>query len=341
MTLSCNRPKVGRGVRIRFLFGACVSCGCFFVAGCASTPESLTPPVGNNPNPSNTMANGGSAAKELAVAQRMIHAGDYSQVIPRLMHVVSKYPETTAGIEAKYFLGFTYYQIGGYRDALAYFNEYLALAPEGRYAELGREYVAGLSDAVDGGIERLQERIEAAQERAAVDPTQFANQLELADLYWKNRQYNEAGELYKSIVKQWPQLETDATIRQRLERAPDGSFVVLTPEEVQRRYAEAEPLLIINDSSFRSGKYSGWHNLTGRDMYYNVSGQAVNRGGTTLQNVQVIVTIYGLGHLVYDTKTVGIGRLRPGEMRAFSVRFDNFDNLENVNRYEITGLFDR
>ena len=43
----------------------------------------------------------------------------------------------------------------------------------------------------------------------------------------------------------------------------------------------------------------------------------------------------------YDTTTVSVGRLNPGEIRAFSVRFSNFDNIENINRYECVASFQR
>jgi hypothetical protein len=60
-----------------------------------------------------------------------------------------------------------------------------------------------------------------------------------------------------------------------------------------------------------------------------------------LYGVQVFVTIYGFGNVVFDTSTINIGRLNPGETRAFSVRFSNFDNIENVRRHEAVGTFQR
>jgi hypothetical protein len=74
---------------------------------------------------------------------------------------------------------------------------------------------------------------------------------------------------------------------------------------------------------------------------YNVSGQAVNVGDTPLEDVRLIVTIYGLGQLVYDTQTVALGALQPGEVRAFSVQFTRFDDINNIVRHECRGTFRR
>ena len=53
-----------------------------------------------------------------------------------------------------------------------------------------------------------------------------------------------------------------------------------------------------------------------------------------MYGVQIVVTVYGFGNMVYDTNTIHIGRMNPGEIRAFSSRFSNFDNIEEVQRYE-------
>jgi len=120
-----------------------------------------------------------------------------------------------------------------------------------------------------------------------------------------------------------------------MELGPDGQYTVLTPDEAERRQSAAEPLTVFNVQSFRSGRYRP-DQYSYVDEYYNVAGQAVNRSEQALLDVSVIVTIYGLAGQVYDTQTVQLGRLKPGEVRAFSVRFSNFDNIENVHRHECT-----
>jgi hypothetical protein len=114
-------------------------------------------------------------------------------------------------------------------------------------------------------------------------------------------------------------------------------FAVITPAEVQRRAIERQPLSIINTSAFKSGEDL----ITRTPLYYVVTGMAVNRSDSVLYGVQVLVTIYGFGNVVYDTNTVTLGRLNPGEMRAFSVRFFNFPSIHRIHRYEAVGTFER
>jgi tetratricopeptide (TPR) repeat protein len=296
------------------------------------------------PNPSDTAFDGSEANNELAAAQRMIRAGDYSSVITRLKPIVEKYPSTPAGIEARHFLGLAYYQIGGYRDAMSYFEDYLKLAPTGKYAELSRQYVASLTD--EGRKKRqTQDLVESRgaelQNKIAQDPRDLASQLELADLYWKNSQYKEAGDVYAKALAQWPNLQNDVTIRQRMAPAPGGGFTVQSPAEVLRKNAEADPLVLFNMRTFHSGRSGPAVTAQLKDYVYNVSGQVANRGSETLHNVQVIVTIYGFGSIVYDAPTYNIGTLKPNETRVFSVQSTNFDNIDNVDRYECTTTYDR
>jgi len=320
------------------------------LTGCATTPDGMTSPVGTNPIPDHGTLNGSAAQSGLAAAQRMIRSGDYSLAIPRLMHIISKYPKSAAGVEARYFLGLTYYHLGGYRDALDNFNEYLTLAPEGKYAGITTEYVAKLTDEVSQRYrtqEQLQARIAEVSAQASLEPEVLAHQLELADLHWKTSQYDKAGEIYAKLLEHWPQLQTDSTIRRRMERNPDGTYTVLTPAEVERRYAEAEPLVIYNTHSFRSGSGAGTQYYPRQGIryrtpdQYHVTGQVLNRGSDTLNDVQVMVTIYGFGSMIYDTQTFKIGRMRPGDRRAFSVRFTDFDYIENITRYECVATFQR
>lgn len=314
----------------------CVLFYAWVLSGCVTTGLDITPPVGVNTNPDNAKSNTGYATRELQNAQRMIRAGNYSQVIPRLTNVVSSYPETQAAIDARYYLGITYKEIGGMRNAKDFFMEYLEYSPDGVYADNARQYLAILSDEAAGdprNPELLSSRAAELEQSLHNAPDDLAGRLELADIYWRQERYNEAGQLYSRIIRELPQMQADQTIRQRIERSSDGTVIILTPDEVLRRQAVAEPILIFNSSSFKSGRFEGWPAVS-QYRYYNVTGQAVNRSNETLRNVQVIITIFGFGNQIYDTTTVNMGSMRPGETRPFSVRFSNFDDIQNVSRYE-------
>ena len=94
---------------------------------------------------------------------------------------------------------------------------------------------------------------------------------------------------------------------------------------------------MVNTTAFKSGRDL----LTRERKFYVVTGQVRNRSDSILYGVQVIVTLYGFGNVVYDTNTVNIGRMNPDEVRAFTVRFSNFPNIDDMNRHEVVPVFQR
>lgn len=270
----------------------------------------------------------------------MIEKGDTSVVIPRVIHLISKYPDSPTAIEARYVLGLAYRDIKSYQSAMEMFEEYLRLAPEGSSAEAARTQLAELAAEYNERFtspEELDQKIAAATERVNQSPTDLASRLELADLLWQRGNYGESAQLYYEIVRDHPEYAQDGTVSSRVELLPAGGYVVLSPAEVQRREIEARPLTIENEASFRAGRDL----FTREHDAYVVTGQAFNRSDSVLYGVQVYVTLYGFGGTVFDSSTVVIGRLNPGERRAFSVRFTNFDNIENIQRFECVGEFQK
>jgi len=310
------------------------------VAGGCITPRS-TSSATVTPVSKATFANEQLAAKEVAQSRTMIEDGETSQVIPRLLHTISKYPDSQAAAEARYWLGTAYYDIGGYRDAIDMYREYLRLAPAGEWAADSERQIARLSEEYEEKYpspDQLDEMIASFTQLSEAYPGNVQNKLELADLHWRRGNYAKAAALYDKIAAKDPAYKNDEMIRKRVEWVPNGPYIVLTPVEVERRQIEAQPLAIVNTTSFRGGPTT---QFTGEYRYYSVTGQVVNRGDSVLYGIEVIVTIYGFGNIVYDTTTVGIRRLNPGEIRAFSVRFSNFENIENISRYECRASFQR
>jgi len=266
----------------------------------------------------------------------MLDSGEHSRVIPRLTAIAAQNPGTDAGTEALYLLGLTYYKIEGIYYAEDYFRKYVAAAPDGTFAPLCREYLRGIEGArARKGSARSALEARVARYDGVSAPEELAANLELADTYWQDGDFEKASAVYAKVFRVWPSLKDDALLRQRMEPAPGGGYVVLTPEEVTRREAAAAPLAVFNVQSFRSGQFRADH-YGYQEEYYNVAGQTVNRGDQLLLDASVTVTIFGIAGQVYDTQTVQLGRLKPGEVRAFSVRFSHFDNIANVHRHECT-----
>ncbi len=297
-------------------------------------------PMGRGPVSETRATDGYAASKQLAEAKRMVKGGEYSLVIPRLQQLTSQFPGDPAAIEARYYLGLSYYNIGGYGEAVQNFKEYAELAPQGENAASAKEYVQRMTESAPSTPTEVNDKIRDALARAEAKPDDAAIKMELANLYWDAGRYAEAGKIYETLLAKWPNLMNDTVVRTRVAREKDGTLTVLSPQEAERRYREQEPLQIFNVSSFRSGRFDNW-NATASEKYYNVAGQAVNRGEHPLDDVRVTVTIYGMGQMVYDTQTVSLGSLQPGETRAFSVQFSKFDNIFNVTRHECVGTFRR
>ena len=312
-------------------------------AGCAGnslgTAKSSAPAGGGAVSETRTTG-GYAAAGQLAEAKRMVKAGEYSLVIPRLQQLTSAFPGDQAAIEARYYLGLSYFNIGGYGDALQNFREYAELAPQGENIASAKEHIQRMTENAPSTPAETSVKIRDALARAAMKPEDASIKMELANLYWDAARYDEAGRVYQELLAKWPNLMNDTVVRTRVALEKDGTLTVLSPQETERRFREQDPLQIFNVSSFRSGRFEDW-NATARERYYNVAGQAVNRSAGPLEDARITVTIYGMGQMVYDTQTVSLGTMQPGETRAFSVQFSKFDNIFNVTRHDCVGTFRR
>ena len=324
--------------------GALLSLFAIFSLTACSTLESASPRMSSghvevgDTIPRGPDSNSGSAARDLATARRMIKAGESSLVIPRLQSLVDRYPGDVSAISARFFLGQAYYKVGAYTDAHRWLNEYLGLVPDGEFSEESHQLLAQISG--DGQASAEEDDLSALAAAIVADPDAMAPRLAYANALWEGGRYEEAGPVYDALLARWPQLASAAAVSRRVERDASGSLIVLSPEEMQRRYREEEPLRIYNVSSFRSGRFEGLPSVA-REKFYNVAGQAVNQSESALDDVRITVTIYGFGQMVYDTQTISLGTLRPREVRAFSAQFSRFDDIHNVRRHECVGCFRR
>ncbi|MCP4644284.1 MAG: tetratricopeptide repeat protein [bacterium] len=318
------------------------------VGGCV-TPGSPAPNTAS-PTAKDRLVEQNAGRREIEEARRMIEAGQYASVVPRLLMTISKYPNTTSALDARYWLAVTYHKIASYHDAIHVFNEYLEMAPNGQYSEQASKYVSTLTAEYERKYwtpEKLQTRIAQLRADMAKDPNNSKAQWELADMLWKRGDYGEAARIYAGFVEKDPAYAQDKLVATRVELHSSGKYTILSPSEVLRRAIEKEPLVVTNVNAWKGGlsqvSYStrGSAAIDRSAQYYVVTGQVTNRADSTLYGVQVIITIYGFGNIVYDTRTVNIGRLNPGDTRAFSVRFSNFNGIENIHRYECIGTFQR
>lgn len=301
---------------------------------------SLSACVTSGTGPGGARTSGPSTSRNLKEIRAYIDNDDYRFVVPNCLRVIQDAPHSADAIEARYWLAIAYLNTKTYRNAIDQFENYLRLAPEGYYAQPAQERLTRLLQAYENEVvtsAKLDALILEATEAVEADPSNLEQQLTLADLHWRRGNYTAAAQHYAQIVANHPTYARDVKIRRRVEFHRDGSYIVLTPNELIRRGIEADPLAIVGTTSFRSGRDT----FTQDFHYYSVSGQAINRSESVLYGVEVHVTIYGFGEVIYDSRTVRFGTLNPGESRAFSVRLGNFDNIENIHRYECVGSFQR
>jgi tetratricopeptide (TPR) repeat protein len=219
-------------------------------------------------------------------------------------------------------------------------EDYLELAPDGPRAAEAQELAREIDTeyrALFPGPDEIDQAIADARRELEQQPDSPDRAAALADALWKRGNYDEAGSIYATLASEYPDRAADLGVYNRIEFYRDNTYVVLTPTEVARREKEIRPLEIINLTSFRAVRDS----FSAVPRFYVVSGQAVNRSDSMLYDVQVDVTIYGFGNVVYDTNTVFLGRMLPGETRAFSLRFTNFDDINRIDRHEAVGRFQR
>ena len=276
--------------------------------------------------------------EEVRAARWLMKDGQHAAAIPRLVGTISQNPESEASIDARYFLGVCYYEIADYGDADELLRTYIALSPKGEFAKDSRAYLQRVHREYRSQYpteEKTEARIEALQAALVDAPDNVAFHAELASLLWEKGSYEKAKNVYTQLLKIQPDFAQNERFQRRVELSPAGEFVLLTPIEIQQRQIKNQPIAILNQNSFRARR----DRRTQKARSYVVTGQVLNRRDSVVQGVQMNVTIYGFGNLIYDTSTVNIGELRPGERRAFSVGFSNFENIENVDRYECVVTF--
>jgi tetratricopeptide (TPR) repeat protein len=307
--------------------------------GCVTTPRRSVP-ADVAAVPHNTVTNRRSAEIAVEQAREMVQEGGEAEAIPRLQQIIGRWPESESAFEARYWLGVSYAQLNGYRDAIEVFEEYLRLNPEGRRAARASEYLNQLRgayaraytspDELDAQIREVSQALEAA-------PGDGELLFELANLLWRRGNYDQAAEIYFTLATEYAQFAQTPEIFQRIEILPSGNYVALTPAERQRREIARQPIEVFNTEGFINQLFV--YDTTQRT--YTVSGQLRNRSDSVLYGVRAHVTIFDFADTVLDAQTRAIGRMSPGEVRAFSVQFTQFPSIHQIHDHEVTTSFER
>jgi len=295
--------------------------------GCESTPPSHASRL--TPTPTKELR----AQKDLRSAWELYEDDAYHQVIPNVEHILRRYPSTRASIESNYLLALAYFKIEGYPDSVAYLVEYLNQVPEGKFSVESRELIKRIAIAYERQYpseERVEKHLKSVEALLETNPT-YDLQLQEADLNWQLKHYAKAGDLYIKLLDKNSELAKDVLFNRRIQMHDDSTYTVLTPEILSKRNISNNPIIVRNTHSFRLG---GGYRYQHPKKFYVVTGEVTNRSDSTVGGIELFTTIYGFGHIIYDTTQYKIGRLKPGESRSFSFRFQNFDNIDAVSYHE-------
>jgi TolA-binding protein len=137
--------------------------------------------------------------------------------LPKLQTAATTYPDTTAGITARYHLAGAYASLGQTSDALREFDEVIKRAGNdslyGRMAKLGRADAQMRANQVDAAIASWKEL--AAQKDTNLP--QDAILMELGRAYMQKGNKDEARKTYTELVEQHPESVYTSEARQELE----------------------------------------------------------------------------------------------------------------------------
>jgi len=137
--------------------------------------------------------------------------------LPKLQTAANTYPDTTAGITARYHLAGAYASLGQTSDALREFDEVIKRAGNdslyGRMAKLGRADAQMRANQVDAAIASWKEL--AAQKDTNLP--QDAILMELGRAYMQKGNKDEARKTYTELVEQHPESVYTSEARQELE----------------------------------------------------------------------------------------------------------------------------
>jgi tetratricopeptide (TPR) repeat protein len=273
-------------------------------------------------------------------AMDLIQSGNSAAAVGRLQEVVARFPNTAEALESQYQLGVAYESLGSMKDAISAYGLYVGRSPDGERADDARQRMERLLHEYEAqfpSTEKIDQDIEALRRDLQQNPQSNDLAVRLADALWMRGEYDSSARLYLAVYDRDASVAQSEAFRNRIELHSDGSYTLLTPAELTKRERSLNPLSVINLSSFSAIRDT----FTQVPYYYVVTGQAVNRGDSVLYEVEVTITIYGFGGDVYDTQTIPLGVVRPGEIRALSARFSNFRDIDSIDRYDYTVSFRR
>jgi len=281
---------------------------------------------------------------EMSSAYRDMQDGRYGAAAAMYLLVLQEQSTGPAAEESRFRLGQCYFHMRSYVEAGIQFQRYLSDYPNGAFTENAKQYVAELREMEERHLaqaERLEReirrRLEHWREVARNEPDNAEAAAQLGHALWDLEDYEAAGREYLRAIELDSDVRYGKLLSRRISFNEDGTVTVLTPEDIAQLDIERNPIVVYNTHSYRGG---GVDVLRSESRWYIVTGQVINKSPQTVRGVGVLVTIKDFAGHVLDSAERHIGTVRPGQSRAFSVRFGNFENIYNIDDYECEPIFE-
>lgn len=267
--------------------------------------------------------------------------GEYEKTATELEPIIDAYPvgdERRA--ELLYLQGVSYFYQKNFHDAEIALAEYLDRYPEGKYADRAFQDLtqARAAGAAPDPIaeERLQEAkdsIERLLEAEREHPTDPKIKYYLGNALYDLGQYREAGRYYFEAQALEAAYQEKDLIRQRLLIDDEGKPVAATPEMLRAIERDEHPIVVFDVVNYF--QRSGQELDTARRSFFNVTGKVRNQGVRPIKGVELEIRFENALNQVLDVQIVRLGAMEPGDVRAFLAQASRYDNILNIEDYEI------
>ena len=237
------------------------------------------------------------------------------------------------------------YRMDDYVDAQRILEKYLEEYPDGMYAKDVKVYLKNMSvirtsqrkatcsveDDTKGDIAYLEDMITSS-------PYNATYHYELANAYWKIKEYDKAADEYLAATQIDAALRENELIKQRLTVDDQGNIVPLTPELQRAKERELNPLVIFDTHDYNMRQTRDFYSA--RETYILVAGKVRNQSSRLIRNIVVEVSFYNVHRELLDVRNYRIGSMGPGDVRGFVVKSSFSDDIYNVYSYEAETFYE-
>lgn len=288
-------------------------------------------------------------ASQCEKAAEAFKQGDYALAAAQYEHLADRYPDGERRQAMLRDQGVALYMLASYHAARSVFSNYLRLYPHGEYSDDARDYLekidvmlASSDTANPEALASAKSDLKKLYQLRIEHPHDPEVAYALGNLLWSMKDYNEAVRYYEQALKLNATYQEKALIRSRMAIGENGEAVALSADEAQSQWFEENPVIVFDTHDYTSRGDTGARAdaFSARQRFYNVTGKVRNQSSGLVRNVVVEVRFLNINGELLDVKTMRLGAMGPGVIKAFLAQADNYDNIYNINSYRFEVYYD-